>query len=206
MDNRGKNNPNWKHGKYATEYKNKCITCGTNIDYRSIRCYKCRSIWDNAFKGKHHSNKSKKLIGIKSSAKFTENFLNSIRLKHQGFKKRSINGYILVKDYNHPNKNSHNDVFEHIKTMSNIIKRPIRKGEIVHHINFIRDDNRRINLYLYRNISEHGKCTKSIFRLVKCLLENKIIFFKRGEYKMNKRFIKRLLVEVSRVQVGGKDQ
>ena len=54
----------------------------------------------------------------------------------------------MIKDYEHPNRNSQNDILEHVKVMSEYLKRPIKKGEIIHHINMIRDDNRIENLYL----------------------------------------------------------
>lgn len=140
---------------------------------------------NNPFYGKKHTKETKKLIGLKSKLKWTPEYReNFYRKRYKGRKHKAINGYILVKDYKHPNRNSHNDVLEHIKVMSNKIKRPVRKGEIVHHINFIREDNRKENLYLYKNISEHGKCSKSLFKLVKYLLDNNIIIFKRGIYKI----------------------
>lgn len=185
MTQRGKNNPNYRHGRYA--FGNFCFNCGKEIDGRSKRCYKCRSLYDNPRLGRPHSKETKELIGEKSKKKFTKEYLQKMKRKHQGNKKRAINGYILIKDYKHPNRNSHNDVLEHIKIMSEEIGRKIRKGEIVHHKNFIRDDNGKRNLYLYPNRSSHLKASRSIFELVDQLLKNKIIKFKKGRYEMNKR-------------------
>lgn len=112
-----------------------------------------------------------------------------MRKRYQGNKKRAINGYTLIKDYVHPNRNSHNDVLEHIKVMSAKLDRPLRKGEIVHHKNFVRDDNRSRNLYLYKSLSQHIKDTRYIFTLVKPLLDLKVIRFSKGKYTMNKRAV-----------------
>ncbi len=200
-NNRYKNNSNFRHGRYTDKYKNNCINCGRQIDIRSKRCMRCRAIFNNVFKGKKHSRKSKNIIGLKSRTKFTTEFIERVyRRRFTGKKKRAINGYILIKDYKHPNRNSHNDVLEHIKVMSTYLQRPLKKGEIIHHINFIRNDNRLKNLYLYSSNSEHLQGSFSIFKLVKSLLEKNIICFEKGTYKMNSRLLKGSV----NVQVGGK--
>ncbi len=176
----GKNNPNYRHGKTI---ENRCIDCNCLIDYRATRCTKCRGIaLPSPLKGKKHSKETLKKIGKKSKEKFTEKYINHIKQKHQGNKKRAINGYILIKDYNHPNKNSHNDILEHIKVMSEFLNRPIKKGEIIHHINMVRDDNRLENLYLYSSIASHVKAHGRLNKLVKKLINNKILKFENGEY------------------------
>lgn len=184
----GTHNPNYRHGRHV--HGHFCCDCGKKIDPRSTRCSHCSKMGSkNPFSGKQHTKRTIKKIAKASKDKFTEDYVNkNYRSKAQGNKKRSINGYILVKDYDHPNRNCHNDVLEHIKVMSEMLGRPIRKGEIVHHKNFVRDDNRRSNLYLYNNISEHGTCTRSIFELVDTLLKRKIIYFSKGVYKMNKKY------------------
>ncbi len=57
-------------------------------------------------------------------------------------------GYIHVRDWDHPNADHRGYVLEHVKVISEIIGRPLRKGEIVHHKNGQRDDNRPENLEL----------------------------------------------------------
>jgi len=180
-NNTGKGNPNYKNGKTI---ENRCQKCNCLIDSRSIHCYKCRNIVTPGFKGKKHTKQTKKLIGKKSKAKFTKEYKEKIREKHRGKKKRAINGYILIKDYQHPNRNAQNDVLEHIKIMSSYIGRPIKKGEVIHHINMVRNDNRIENLYLSTR-GKHMKIHGTLNTLVKDLLKNNIIHFKNGKYLLN---------------------
>lgn len=58
-------------------------------------------------------------------------------------------GYIEILAPWHPNSNSHGYVKEHILKMVSILKRPLKRGEIIHHKNGIRDDNRIENLELW---------------------------------------------------------
>jgi hypothetical protein len=184
---KGKKNPKYIDGRRSGN-KYYC-KCGKEIDYRAKHCRSCEMILHPTFKGKRHTTLSKKLIGKKSSEKFTPEYIKkNYTDKFNGNKKRDINGYTLIKDYSHPNRNSHDDVLEHIKIMSDQLKRPIKKGEVIHHINFVRSDNRLKNLYLFSNISEHGKASKSLFKLVKNLLEFKVIEFKEGRYILNKKY------------------
>lgn len=64
---------------------------------------------------------------------------------------RTVNrdGYVLVKRRGHPNADSQGYVREHTLVMSEILGRPLVKGESVHHKNGIRADNRPENLELW---------------------------------------------------------
>jgi hypothetical protein len=65
-------------------------------------------------------------------------------------------GYIRLYLPDHPNAAKNGMVMEHIKVMSDILGRPLRAGETVHHINNnARDDNRPENLQLRQG--KHGK-------------------------------------------------
>lgn len=68
---------------------------------------------------------------------------------------KKCNGYIYVKYKNHPNATKKGYIKEHRLVMEKYIGRYLKKGEIVHHINGIRDDNRIENLKLFNNQSEH---------------------------------------------------
>jgi len=184
MVREGKKNPNYRHGRYV---ENRCANCNELIDARSTYCYQCRATLNPSFKGKHHTKKTKKNIGTKSRLKFTPKYKKEhYQDKFDGNKKRAINGYILIKNYCHPNRNSRNDILEHILVMSQFLGRPLNKGEIVHHIDGDRTNNNISNLYLYANRSKHAQVRSSLYRLVKPLLKKGIIVFDAGEYKLKK--------------------
>ena len=63
------------------------------------------------------------------------------------------NGYRTFHNPDHPNSSKHNIIFEHRMVMSEMLGRPLRKNESVHHKNGIRDDNRPENLELWTNSS-----------------------------------------------------
>jgi HNH endonuclease len=58
-------------------------------------------------------------------------------------------GYVLVKLPDHPNAQRNGHVGKHVVVMSEMLGRPLRKGESVHHKNLIRNDNRPENLGLW---------------------------------------------------------
>jgi hypothetical protein len=179
-------NPNYRHGKYCNP--NYCLDCGNLIDKcgRSIRCQKCNAIYNPSFLGKRHTKKTLKIIGEKSKAKFTPEFIKRVyQDKHQGLKKRAINGYTLIKNYNHPDRNKHNDILEHRLIMEQKIGRRLKKKEIVHHIDQNRTNNKRRNLFLCSGLSEHGTVHASFRKLLPILLKRKIVIFKNGKYIFN---------------------
>lgn len=76
-----------------------------------------------------------------------------------GGRKENGAGYVLVYKPDHPYHNDYKKiyVFEHRLVMEEKIGRYLEKGEVVHHINHIRNDNRPENLELFRTHSEHLK-------------------------------------------------
>jgi len=148
---------------------------------------RCMKGENNPFFNKKHTKKTKKVIGEKSKLKWTKEYREKFyRKRYRNRSHKDTNGYVLVKNYEHPNRNSHNDILEHILIMSTYLKRPMKNGEVIHHINFIRNDNNIKNLYLCKNRSDHFKINSSIFSLVNELLRKNIIEFKNGKYKIMK--------------------
>lgn len=94
-------------------------------------------------------------------------------------------GYKTIWNPSHP-KSKHKRVKEHVLIIEENIKRNLKKEEIIHHINGIRDDNRIENLWMC-NYKSHGKAHKSMEKIVYNLVKNNIVIFdkKEGIYVMN---------------------
>lgn len=67
-------------------------------------------------------------------------------------------GYVLVDGRNHkfskPKKNGL--IHEHRVNVENYIKRRLKKGEVIHHINLNKQDNRIENLIVFKSPKEHS--------------------------------------------------
>lgn len=70
---------------------------------------------------------------------------------------RSISGkeYVFVWMPDHPNANGAGWVPEHRLVASEVLGRPLRDKEVVHHVNTKTDDNRPENLMVFKNNREH---------------------------------------------------
>lgn len=82
-------------------------------------------------------------------------FENSIK----GFEENK-EGYIMIYEPNHPNSQKDGWILDHRYIMSLHINRPLKKWEVIHHINGNKKDNRLENLELMIN-SEHAQYTKN---------------------------------------------
>jgi HNH endonuclease len=79
-------------------------------------------------------------------------------------------GYRVISKMHHPNSikgKRSGQIMEHTFVMSEHLGRPLRKGETVHHVNGIRDDNRIENLELWNSSHPYGQ-----------RVEDKITFYK----------------------------
>jgi len=79
-------------------------------------------------------------------------------------------GYIILKKPEHPNARKSGYVFEHVYVMSQIIGRPLYKGETVHHKNGVRSDNEPLNLDLRLNNHGSGQSIKDLIPYWKKML------------------------------------
>lgn len=76
------------------------------------------------------------------------------RRRFDGYAGSTKAGYRRVRIWD---GNTRRIIMEHRWVMEQVIGRPLRRVEVVHHINGVRDDNRPANLRLYATHSEHMK-------------------------------------------------
>lgn len=71
---------------------------------------------------------------------------------------------------------------QHHLVIEEKIGRPLKKGEIVHHINGIKIDNRPENLWLFDSVSKHRQAHNSLEEVAMQMVEDGIIGFDNGRY------------------------
>ena len=64
----------------------------------------------------------------------------------------------------------------------------LKKGYVVHHINFVPLDNRLVNLWVFENLTEHNLSGKTLYGCFRDLIKLEQIFFKNGKYYLNRHF------------------
>lgn len=75
----------------------------------------------------------------------------------KGGRKKNKDGYVLILNKEHPKAERNGCyIFEHVLVMEKHLNRYITDGEVVHHINGIKDDNRIENLQ-NMSLAEHIK-------------------------------------------------
>jgi hypothetical protein len=82
-------------------------------------------------------------------------------------------GYVFIRcpDPHHPNaKSKPGWIAEHVWVMSQVLGRPLRKGESVHHRNNIKHDNRPENLQLWHTHQPKGAGVEDTVRWARWFL------------------------------------
>lgn len=118
-------------------------------------------------------------------------------------------GYVKIlmpRGYSHPELvlvKGRNIRFEHVIVMEKYLSehlelewskrylidgKYLKKGTVVHHINFRKSDNRLENLWLYENTESHKKIDRSLNECFRDLIKLNQIGFKDGKYYLNTNF------------------
>lgn len=105
-----------------------------------------------------------------------------------GGKFKSRRGYIVSGFTPRNGEGKTRTVFEHHVVMEERIGRNLLPGEVVHHVNGIKDDNRSENLHLCKDASAHRKAHCSIELLLPHLIQSHVVFFDaiEGVYRLCK--------------------
>lgn len=92
-------------------------------------------------------------------------------------------GYIGIWYPEHERADSQGYVYEHTLVYQKNTGKLPQKGEVIHHIDLDKHNNKFENLYLCGYI-EHTTLHRSIDKLMKILLQRKIIRFNNGKYEL----------------------
>ena len=87
---------------------------------------------------------------------------------------RGVNGYISCWAPKHPNAYC-GRIREHVLKVEKRLGRYLRKGEVVHHKNYVQSDNRLKNLVVCKNSSRHHRLHKKTkFMVMEFIIENNL--------------------------------
>ena len=150
--------------------KNKHCKCGKSICDKAKRCSKCSAIErckdptevstyiDGRTLIKHYCKDCKTKEICYPTWKYGNGRCRSCAGNQNRTNKKFNQGYIYLYMPKHPNKTKGGYVLEHRLVMEKLLSRYLKKYEIVHHLNGIRNDNRPENLILTNKV-EHEHYT-----------------------------------------------
>lgn len=150
----------WNHDSPKHKLPPALCKCGKKLSARHVKqCIECRLAPSKTFckgcnKPLHRAiRKWCKKCYLKSMSNRIQTNENNPSWKG-GVTKHS-RGYVYIRQTTHPFANKFGYIFEHRLVMEKTIGRYLRKKEIVHHINGIKNDNRIENLKIM-SASEHA--------------------------------------------------
>lgn len=153
--------------KRSEKNRNDCTSCKKKLDPKRKGFYKdyCKLCYMHKWyeKNPHQYEKRLKKSREKWRKKIGLPLNHPLLIGKKGCGTYS-NGYKYFNISNHPNSSKCGKVAEHVMVMSNYIGRPLMKGETVHHLNGIRDDNRIENLELWSKRHPPGQRVKDMIK------------------------------------------
>ncbi len=167
----------------------KCITCAKPFAEKregQINCSRsCNATYRNKEAGKRFvcprclicGKETRRLSGMKYCSVKCQG-IGRRGDKHPLWKggiQKKYDGYLYEYAPDHPFKDSENRVLQHRRVMERSIGRFLRQGEVVHHVNADKKDNRIENLLLLENQAEHLAVHGFLkrFRKLKTIVLNK---------------------------------
>lgn len=171
----------YKNRTKSDGYQTFCKLCNAGSYGSLLKCDIC----NNEFKVNHRNIKRRKTRLCRRCL-----LSHSLKKRMEWFdnnsKKMTITtkGYIYVKDGNE----IHGYILNHRKVMSEFLKRPLKKSEVVHHIDHDRTNNDISNLWLTDNIG-HRVAHISVDLIIPTLVKKGILVFNKdvGEYELKEK-------------------
>lgn len=155
----------FERSKYCSRYcadKSKVGVKGPKNKIISLICENCGKLFKTHFCRLKDNRKYCSRECSNTLFKTGDN-LGELNVNWNGGKNVDYYGYVWLKDKNHP-YNCKGYVREHRLVMEKSIGRYLRPEESIHHINFIKDDNRIENLMLFSTESEHQEYHQELKR------------------------------------------
>lgn len=110
-------------------------------------------------KTKKHLYHAKCKICGEEVERLLDDIRNSKQCQHR--KQHLINGYIEIYLPLHHLARNNGYVYEHLIVAEKILRRPLKEGEVVHHKNHKRNDNREENLMIFISNADHSRFHKT---------------------------------------------
>ena len=137
------------------EHQNRCLDCGKPCTLKATRCKSCafKFMWRTGVRqksppqicidcGKPCTFGAKRCKSCNTKEQWRTGYMREV---HKASKRHS-KGYILIYSPNHKRSNKNGFVLEHILVLEQKLGRLLKQGEVGHHLNGIKSDNRPQNL------------------------------------------------------------